>query len=97
MSLRYAGGIMHAGNERSHRGVGFDLEAALVDPTRQFADPADIRFYPWLTIAEKIALLRSWARNLEAEARADLAIRLEQPSGVYNRIRHELHALHTLP
>jgi hypothetical protein len=88
---------MHAGNERSHRGVGFDLEAALVDPTRQFADPADIRFYPWLTIAEKIALLRAWAQRLEAQAAADPTVRLEQPSGVYNCIRHQLHALHTLP
>jgi hypothetical protein len=92
-----AGGIMQGNSERSHRGVGFDLEAALLDPTRRFSDPAEIRFYPWLTIAEKMALLRVWAQQLEAQAKSSADVHLEQPSGVYNRIRQELHALQTLP
>ena len=84
---------MQAGTDRSHRGIGFDWDAALAEPARQFAEPAEIRHYPWLTIAEKIALLRAWARSLENQARAGADVHLEQPSGVYNRIRQELDAL----
>jgi hypothetical protein len=80
-------------NSRSHRGIGFDYQAALADPARQFAEPEHVRTYPWLTAYEKIALLRVWARKLELAAESDASIKLRAPSGVYNRIGFELHAL----
>lgn len=83
---------MNAGDERSHRGIGFDYEAALEDPARKFTTPTEIRLYPWLTFAEKAKLLRAWAHNLEQQA-GDGSVKLEQPSGLYNQVRQELRAL----
>jgi hypothetical protein len=90
------GGNVSTASERSHRGIGFDYQAAIADPGRQFVGPEEIRLYPWLTVSEKQTLLSAWAHRLEQEAKRDTTIRLDQPSGLYGRIGFELHALGTV-
>jgi hypothetical protein len=84
---------MSTGSDRSHRGIGFDFQAALEHPGRQFATPEEVRLYPWLTVSEKQALLSAWAQQLEEQAKRDTALRLDQPSGTYKGIGFALHAL----